>query len=534
MTTVRTVRSRPTVDLQLRGPEIGASRSKDVSLGVAPTPGSATGACEGVSCYSSSSLMSKPRSPDEDRQVRSTAPWKPIGAYALMIAAAVGVFLVVRGYGACLVAPAPVHVHAGVAAPVPADTLMHVLLSLIVIILAARALGKVFEFVQQPPVVGEVIAGIALGPSLLGRVAPRASEFLLPSAVAPFLSVIAQVGVILFMFLVGLELDSSRLRNRTQATVAISHASIIAPFLVGSALSIWLYPTLSSSDVPFTTFSLFVGVSLSVTAFPVLARILTDRGIHRTRLGTIALTCAAVDDLTAWCLLAVIVGVVNARASGALGTIGLSGLYLVVMFVVVRPIAARFVKKQELVKAVPRSAVAAVFVALLVSAFVTEAIGIHAIFGAFLLGAIIPHGSRLARHLLGSLEDFVVVLLLPAFFAFTGMRTQIGLVSGVAQWGICIAIIVAASAGKFGGTFVAGKLTGLPARDAASLGILMNTRGLMELVVLNLGLDLHLISPTLFAMLVLMAVVTTLATTPVLQLLTRSSAPVTAGKTART
>jgi Kef-type K+ transport system membrane component KefB len=324
------------------------------------------------------------------------------------------------------------------------------------------------------------------------------------------------------MFLVGLELDPSRLRQRTHSTVAISHASIIVPFILGSTLALWLYPVLSSSDVPFTVFALFLGISLSVTAFPVLARILTDRGIHKTRLGVVALTCAAVDDVTAWCLLAFIVSVVNARASGAVRTIGFSAVYVAAMLAVVRPLAARLVRARELRKEPPQGAIAAVFIGLLMSALATEAIGTHAIFGAFLMGAILPHDSLLARELTRRIEDVVVVLLLPAFFAFTGMRTQIGLLSSGAHWAICIAIIALASAGKFGGTFVAGRLTGLPAREAASLGILMNTRGLMELIVLNLGLDLRVISPTLFAMLVLMAVVTTLATTPILHLLHRS------------
>ena len=442
--------------------------------------------------------------------------------YGAMIAATIAIFQAVRWYGQRLVSPPAEHV-AIVAAPPPAnETFLHVLVALIVVILAARGLGAVFKRIQQPPVIGEVIAGLALGPSLLGHFAPDATRFLLPPAVAPFLSVIAQVGVVLFMFLVGLELDTSRLRQRTHSTVAISHASIIVPFLLGSTLALWLYPVLSSSDVPFTVFALFLGVSLSVTAFPVLARILTDRGIQKTRLGVVALTCAAVDDATAWCLLAFVVSVVNARASGAVRTFGLSAAYVAAMLVVVRPVVAWLVRRQELRKETPRGAIAAVFIGLLISALATEAIGIHAIFGAFLMGVILPHNSLLARELTRRLEDVVVVLFLPAFFAFTGMRTEIGLLSGGAHWAICIAIIAVASAGKFGGTFVAARMTGLPAREAASLGILMNTRGLIELVVLNLGLDLHVISPTLFTMLVLMAVVTTLATTPILHLLHRS------------
>jgi len=442
--------------------------------------------------------------------------------YTLMLGATLGLFQAVSWYGQRLVAGAPSPSVKAAAQSASSGTFLHVLLALIVVILAARALGAVFKYIQQPPVIGEVIAGIALGPSLLGRVSPAAAQYLLPSTVAPFLSVIAQVGAVLFMFLVGLELDGARLRQRTHATVAISHASIVVPFLLGSAMALWLYPILSSSDVPFTVFALFLGISLSVTAFPVLARILTDRGMQQTQLGIIALTCAAVDDATAWCLLAFIVSVVNARASGALPVIGMSAAYVAVMLLLVRPFAARLVRKQELRNDLPQGAIAAVFIGLLLSALATEAIGIHAIFGAFLLGAILPHDSRLAREIKRRLEDVVVVLLLPAFFAFTGMRSEIGLLSGAAHWAICLVIIAVASAGKFGGTYVAARLTGLPFRDAASLGILMNTRGLMELIVLNLGLDLHVISPTLFVMLVLMAVVTTLATTPILHWLQRS------------
>jgi Kef-type K+ transport system membrane component KefB len=401
------------------------------------------------------------------------------------------------------------------------DTFLHVLVALVVVISAARVFGALFKFIQQPPVIGEVIAGICLGPSLLGRFAPGAMHFVLPPSVAPFLSVIAQVGVVLFMFLVGLELDTARLRERTRATIAISHASIVAPFVLGAIMAVWLYPLLSPPDVPFGVFALFLGVSLSVTAFPVLARILTDRRVQKTRLGVMALACAAVDDVTAWCLLALIVGITKANTLGAVRTVGLSVGFVLAMVFLVRPVFARFVRRQELRRELPQSAIAAVFIGLLLSSLATEAIGIHAIFGAFLLGAIVPHDSLLARELVRRLEDVVIILFLPAFFAFTGMRTQIGLLSSPSDWAITAVIIAVASFGKFGGTFVAGRLTGLGIRDAASLGILMNTRGLMELVVLNLGLDLHVISPTLFAMLILMAVLTTVASTPILNLLYR-------------
>jgi len=401
------------------------------------------------------------------------------------------------------------------------DVLFHVLLALVVVILVARACGALFRYAGQPPVVGEVVAGIALGPSLLGRVSPVTASYLLPPRVAPFLEIIAEVGVVLFMFLVGLELDTDRLRERARTTVAVSHASIALPFVLGGGLAFWLHPRLSSKDVPFLPFALFFGVSLSVTAFPVLARILTDRRMQKTRLGVLALACAAVDDVTAWCLLAFVVSITRSNGLAAVRTLALSLAFVLVMVLGVRRVAVRFVRRQELRQALPQGAVAVVFIGLLLSALVTEAIGIHAIFGAFLLGAILPHDSRLARELVRRLEDVVVVLFLPAFFAFTGLHTELSLLGGSGNWLIFGVVVAAASLGKFGGSYVAARLTGLAARDAASLGVLMNTRGLMELVVLNVGLDLHVISPTLFAMLVAMAIVTTAATTPLLALFYR-------------
>lgn len=450
-------------------------------------------------------------------------PATSVLGYALMIGGGAGLFLLVRSAGSTLVAPAPVAARAASGAtPAGSEVLLHVLLALVVVIIAARVCGALVKRLRQPPVMGEVLAGILLGPSLLGHVSPTAMSYLLPPSVAPFLSVLAQVGVILFMFLVGLELDTGRLTHRTRATVAISHASMLVPFVLGSTLALWLYPRLSTSDVPFTVFALFLGISLSVTAFPVLARILTDLGIQRTHMGIVALTCAAVDDVTAWCLLAVLIAVTKAQVSGVVVTLGLTALYLGVMVIVARPLIARAVRAQELRQSVSQGAIAVVLVGLLLSTLATEAAGIHAIFGAFLLGAVIPHDSRLAHDLRHKLEDLVVVLFLPAFFAFTGMRTEIGLVQGAGQWLLCGVILATASLGKFGGTFVAARLTGLNDRTAASLGVLMNTRGLMELIVLNVGLDLHILSPTLFAMLVIMAVVTTFATTPLLGLITRT------------
>ncbi|MBC7841075.1 MAG: cation:proton antiporter [Gemmatimonadaceae bacterium] len=440
-----------------------------------------------------------------------------------MIGAAVAAVLAVFGAGSSLVAPVS-DLAAVATSPAPAaaqDTLLHVLLALVIVIIAARLCGALCQRLHQPAVIGEVIAGILLGPSLLGRIAPGLMNWVLPAATAPYLSIIAQIGVILFMFLVGLQLDLSQLTKKTHATIAISHASILVPFVLGCVLALWLYPRYATGQVSFTVFALFVGVSLSVTAFPVLARILTDRGLQSTYMGTVALTCAAVDDATAWCLLAVVVAIAKADASSAVRTLAMTAVYLVVMLWVVRPLVTRAIRSASRRAVSAQAMMSFVVVALLISTLATEAAGIHAIFGAFLLGAIIPHASELARDLQGKLHDIVIVLFLPAFFAFTGLRTEIGLVSTPTEWFICAVITLTASLGKFGGTFAAAKVTGFMSRDAVSLGILMNTRGLMELIVLNLGLDLGILSPTLFTMLVIMAVLTTLATTPVLDLVTR-------------
>jgi Kef-type K+ transport system membrane component KefB len=447
----------------------------------------------------------------------------PVLVYGATIVGVIFAFFAIDSAGLKLSAPAlaaPVAGHANVSAHV--NDLLHVLLALVVVVAAARILGTLFRVAQQPPVVGEIIAGILLGPSLLGRLAPAAAGYLFPASVGPFLNVLSQVGVILYMFLVGLELDPGLLRKRGQATIAISHASIVVPFLLGAVLALMLYPRLSSSDVSFTNFALFLGVSMSVTAFPVLARILTDRRIHKSHMGVIALTCAAVDDVTGWCLLALVVSIARAQSSGGLRTIALALGYVVIMILVVRPAMARLARLYGNRGRLTQGVMAVVFVALLLSSFATEFIGIHAIFGAFALGAMIPHDSGMAQELSDRLEDMVVVLLLPAFFVFVGLRTQIGLVSGAEQWAICGLIIVVASAGKFGGSLLASRITGLSWREGSALGVLMNTRGLMELIVLNIGLDMHVISPELFAMLVLMALVTTFATTPILHLITRN------------
>lgn len=405
--------------------------------------------------------------------------------------------------------------------------LIQVLLALAAVIIVGRLLGSLLARLQQPPVMGEVLAGILLGPSLLGWISREWFGYeqspLLPPEVAPYLSLIAQLGVIFYMFLVGLEFNGDHFCKLAKRAAVISLASMAVPFLLGMLLAAGIFGRLAPSGVSLLSFALFVGVSLSVTAFPVLARILTDRGTAQTELGVLALGCAAVGDVVAWWLLAFVAGVVQSQASGAVQVVLLSLLFVAGMLLVARPIAARLIALSQ-GKGLGPTAVAVTFAALLLSALATELIGIHAVFGAFLLGVIIPHDSHIAKSLRGGLEQVVLVLLLPAFFAYTGMRTEIGLVDGWEQWMLCGVIIGVASLGKFGGTLAAARSVGFDWRTSSALGILMNTRGLMELIVLNIGLDLGVISPTLFAMLVLMALVTTLATTPLLGLLERKLA----------
>ncbi len=401
------------------------------------------------------------------------------------------------------------------------DTLLHFLLAMSVVVIAARVMGAIFKLIHEPPVIGEVLGGIMLGPSLLGRYMPELQATLLPHESIPFVGIIAQLGVIFYMFLIGLEFDLKVLKRSGHATLAISHASIMIPFTLGGLLALKLYPEFRAPGVSFINFALFLGVSMSVTAFPVLARILSDKKVTRTRMGRIALTSAAVDDVTAWVLLAFVVSMAQAKIGNALITLFLTVIYIFAMFYLGRPLIARLVPYLEKLDRLTEGGIAIIFVALLLSALATEAIGIHALFGAFCLGAVTPHSSRVAKELSDRLEDLVRVMFLPAFFAFTGLRTQIGLLDRAEDWKVCGLIILVATIGKFGGTFVASRFVGLSWRDSAAMGTLMNTRGLVELIVLNLGLDLKIISPTMFTMLVVMALVTTFITSPVFTLLTR-------------
>jgi len=396
--------------------------------------------------------------------------------------------------------------------------LFSTLCSLLVVILVTRVVGAAAVALKQPRVVGEIVGGIMLGPSLLGAIAPATAAVILPSVAIPYLSILAQLGVLLFMFLIGLELDIGSLRRSGEAALWISHASIVVPFLMGMGFAFSIYSRMAPAHVAFSSFGLFVGTAMSVTAFPVLAAILSDAGITKTPIGALSLTCAAVDDATAWCLLALVVGLLQSEVGGAIQTIALTAVFIVFMLFVVRPLLVKVIPLLERSsEQISEASLALILVGLLVSAVSTELIGIHALFGGFLLGVIIPHHSLVAKDLARRLEDLVRVFFLPAFFAFTGLRTQIGLLQGASDWWICVALIAVATFGKFFGAFVAAKFSGMETRAAAIIGVLMNTRGLVGLIVLNAGLDLGVLTPRLFTMMVIMAVVTTVMAGPFLR-----------------
>lgn len=393
-------------------------------------------------------------------------------------------------------------------------------LQIITIILVARFFSRLFSRIGQPLVVGEIIAGIVMGPSLLGLIFPEVTAFLFPENSLDNLQFLSQLGLIFFMFIVGMDLDIKLIRNKADNAVVVSHASIVFPFLLGVLLSYFLYNDLAPHGVPFASFSLFLGISMSITAFPVLARIIQERGLIKTPLGLMAITCAAVDDVTAWCLLAVVIAVAKAGSIvTTLYSVALALGYVVFMFAVVRPLMRRIGSVYDSREMLNKRIVAIVFLVLLGSVYVSEVIGIHALFGAFLAGVIMPENLSFKKIIAEKIEDVSLVLLLPLFFVLTGLRTQVTLLDSADLVLICLLIIVVAILGKFGGGTVAARLAGQSWKESLSLGVLMNTRGLMELIVLNIGYDLGILSREIFAMLVLMAIVTTFLTGPCLTLL---------------
>jgi len=443
-----------------------------------------------------------------------------LGEYAGLVGLPVIGILVALRIGAWLEAPVLAGLSAGrQGAAAGGDTnLAWLLLSVAVLVACARLAGIAARAIGQPQVMGEMAMGIALGPSLLGWAAPAVSATLFPPGNHAHLNTLSQLGLLLFMFLVGLEFDLKRLRHLGHTAVLASHASITLPMLLGVLLALYLYPRLSHAGVQFHEFALFMGTAMSVTAFPVLARILRERKLHDTPIGTVAIACAAVDDVTAWCLLAGIVALVRASTHAVPVPYMLAGLAVFVLAITVLRrwglglFLASYTRRGRL----SEDTVALLLTVVMLASVTTEWLGLHLLFGAFFVGVMLPKTEAFVDAVTERFELVATTLLLPIFFAYTGLRTEIGLVSGSQMWFYCGLILALAIVGKLFGSAMAARISGLPGRDAMALGVLMNTRGLMELVVLNLGLDLGIISPALFSMLVVMALVTTFMTTPLL------------------
>ena len=382
-------------------------------------------------------------------------------------------------------------------------------------------MGVVFRRLGQTAVIGEMFAGVLLGPSLLGRLFPSIEARLFPPASLPPLHLISQLGVVLFMFVVGMEVDLDRLRSRARATLFISNAGIVVPFALGVLLSVYLHEEYAPAGVPFLTFALFIGIAMSITAFPVLARIIAERGLNGTELGNTAIGCAAIDDVTAWCLLALVLAI--GRGGGfyePFVAITLAAIVALIALKGVRPRAARMFGSTEAVVAPPRMLMPVLLFVFAV-ALSTEAIGVHALFGAFIAGLAVAGAQALRDPVRHAIEPLTSAVLLPLFFAYSGLRTEVGLLSSDA-WLACALIILVAVAGKFGAISAAARLHGMAWSDSLALGALMNTRGLMELIVLNIGYDLGILSPTMYTMMVIMALTTTCMAGPALALLKKT------------
>jgi len=392
-------------------------------------------------------------------------------------------------------------------------------LALAVILLACRLVGYLARFVGQPQVVGEMIAGVLLGPSLLGWIVPSAQHAVFPKAVMPVLYVVAQVGLALYMFLVGLDFDVALLRRRARSAVTVSWAGILTPFALG-ALIAWAFhgdTALFAEKVSASEAALFMGAAMSITAFPMLARIIYERGLSGTSMGTLALAAGSADDAAAWCILAVVLASFSGNAAVAVWAIGGGLAFALFAFFVLRPALSRAGAFVERRGAYDSFALPGALMLLAAAAWYTDRVGIYAVFGAFVLGAAMPRGE-IARRLEAQLQPLTVNLLLPLFFVYSGLNTRIGLVNSPALWGLALLVLLAATLGKGGACYAAARLGGEPHREAVGIGALMNARGLMELIILNIGLERGVITPTLFSIMVLMAIVTTLTALPVFNL----------------
>jgi Kef-type K+ transport system membrane component KefB len=401
------------------------------------------------------------------------------------------------------------------------EIVAYVFIDLAIIVVLARLMGRLAIKVGQPAVVGEIIAGIMLGPSLLGLLPGDLDTLLFPEDIRPYLSVLAQLGLVLFMFLVGLEVDLAFIRGREQIAVSVSLASIALPFGLGYLLATYLHGNhgvVDGEPVDFLGFAMFLGVAMSITAFPVLARILTERHMHRIPIGVLSLACAAVDDVLAWSLLAVVVAIVAASSFvGVVKILAFTVVFAIVMFFVVKPLLRQLVTRYERAGRLTPDMLAVVLVGMLTSSWVAEEIGIHFIFGAFIFGVIMPRqgAAQLTHDITDRLEQVSVLLLLPVFFVIAGFEVDIGGIDLTGIWELALILLVAIS-GKFLGAFAAARAQKVPRRQSTALGVLMNTRGLTELVILTLGVQYGVLDGEMFTLMVIMAVVTTVMTSPLL------------------
>ncbi len=395
-------------------------------------------------------------------------------------------------------------------------------LQILAVLVAARVFGTLAQRLGQPRVVGEMAAGIFLGPSLLGRMAPSISATLFPADGLAGLNALSQLGLILFLFVVGLHTDSGELRGRGRSVLLISHASIALPMLLGAGIAVYALAGFVPPGVGLDGFALFIGTAMSITAFPVLARILAEKKLLGSSTAAMATACAAVNDVAGWCLLLLVVARVKGTAPASPWIpLGGSTLFVLVLFGVVRPLLRKLPRPEE---AAPERLAALSLGVALASAAVTDWLGLHALFGAFLAGTAIPRVPELTDWIRQRIESLTVILLLPIFFALAGLRTDLGLAWNSGMWGYLILIVATAVAGKLGGTVIAARCAGMDWRRGAMLGALMNTRGLMELVVLNVGLEIGVIPPAIYSMMAIMTLVTTLMTGPLVDWLGRPRA----------
>jgi Kef-type K+ transport system membrane component KefB len=396
------------------------------------------------------------------------------------------------------------------------------LIQIIVILIVSRFFAWIFKEIGQPTVIGEIVAGIILGPSLLGYFFPDFFQVLFPTKSLDNLNVLSQIGLILFMFIVGMELDLSVLKNRAKETLVISQFSIIFPFALGMILAFFLFQSFSPPGTQFLPYALFIGIAMSITAFPVLARIVRERGMHNSKLGAIIISCAAINDITGWCLLAAVIAITKAGSfTSSIYVILMSILYVLFMIKVVKPFLKQIGDLHSSRENLTKPIVAIFFTTLIISSFATEVIGIHALFGAFIAGTIMPDNAKFRNIFVEKVEDVSLVLLLPLFFVFTGLRTRIGLLNEPYIWEATGLIILVAIVGKFAGSTFAARYVKINWKDSLTIGALMNTRGLMELIVLNIGYELGVLTPEIFAMMVIMALVTTFMTGPALSLINK-------------